>query len=293
VTSLLLDLLLGDTDGGYEVSGPPQRWVVPANWKLPAENLAGDGYHVLAAHRSLVELGLVGGLSGNSPVARAQRALMAGRDYDPPRVSYLATTDPERGPRLGDAADSEVGLSEDEDLEVVARLSGAPGGNADQLRRNLSSDQLRFVRRHFASTGTLFPNLSVIRAPFTTATDAPPVPSFSLRLWCPRTVDSTQVLSWVLVPRDASDEVKDEMRRSSIRSFGAAGLAEQDDVEVWSRIQSGARGCRVGSARIFTCRTRSRWPSRCRRARTNIGSTDDSQWNFYLRWRDLIGGAVR
>jgi hypothetical protein len=43
-----LDLALDCRDGregGSVVFGGVQKWIVPTNWKLPAENFAGDTYH--------------------------------------------------------------------------------------------------------------------------------------------------------------------------------------------------------------------------------------------------------
>ena len=36
----------------------PQRWRVKANWKIGAENFAGDSYHTPHTHASVVEIGL-------------------------------------------------------------------------------------------------------------------------------------------------------------------------------------------------------------------------------------------
>src|SRR5690606_39714533 len=48
-----LDQLLCRTDSGLELLGPPQRYVIPANWKTASEQNACDGFHTLTLHRSL------------------------------------------------------------------------------------------------------------------------------------------------------------------------------------------------------------------------------------------------
>lgn len=53
-----MDIMLGRSDGGMEVRGLPQRWVVNTNWKLVLENFSGDPYHVQTTHRSTVEMGI-------------------------------------------------------------------------------------------------------------------------------------------------------------------------------------------------------------------------------------------
>ena len=55
------DQLFCRTDGGLELLGPPQRFIVPCNWKIPSEQSASDGFHTLTLHRSLMEGGIMGG----------------------------------------------------------------------------------------------------------------------------------------------------------------------------------------------------------------------------------------
>ena len=62
---LYLDNLLDGWDGregGTEVYGGIEKWVIPCNWKFPSENFIGDRYHNIS-HRSvdLVGIGPSGG----------------------------------------------------------------------------------------------------------------------------------------------------------------------------------------------------------------------------------------
>src|SRR5262249_29701299 len=52
-----LDSYTKQSSGGIELSGP-QRWRIKANWKIGAENFAGDMYHTPQTHTSVVEIGL-------------------------------------------------------------------------------------------------------------------------------------------------------------------------------------------------------------------------------------------
>lgn len=52
-----LDYYTKQSAGGLEVRGP-QRWRIKANWKIGAENFAGDMYHTPHTHASIVEIGL-------------------------------------------------------------------------------------------------------------------------------------------------------------------------------------------------------------------------------------------
>jgi len=52
-----LDSFFDRRDGGVEVVGGVHKWIMPCNWKFPAENFAGDGYHVPWSHVSAVRTG--------------------------------------------------------------------------------------------------------------------------------------------------------------------------------------------------------------------------------------------
>src|SRR3546814_7301711 len=58
-----LDQLFCRSDNGLEMLGPPQRFVLPCNWKIPGEQSGSDGFHTLTLHRSLMEGGIMGGRS--------------------------------------------------------------------------------------------------------------------------------------------------------------------------------------------------------------------------------------
>jgi phenylpropionate dioxygenase-like ring-hydroxylating dioxygenase large terminal subunit len=49
-----LDVFFDRRAGGVEVLGGTNKWIVPCNWKLPADNFASDSYHVGWNHLSAV-----------------------------------------------------------------------------------------------------------------------------------------------------------------------------------------------------------------------------------------------
>ena len=51
-----LDFYTRQSDAGVELRGP-QRWRIKANWKIGAENFAGDSYHTPHTHASGVDIG--------------------------------------------------------------------------------------------------------------------------------------------------------------------------------------------------------------------------------------------
>jgi phenylpropionate dioxygenase-like ring-hydroxylating dioxygenase large terminal subunit len=60
-----LELMLNRMEGGTEVIGGVHRWTIGVNWKIPAENFAGDHYHVPSTHGAGVEMGFRSQLTNN------------------------------------------------------------------------------------------------------------------------------------------------------------------------------------------------------------------------------------
>ena len=75
---LYLDLLLDAWDGregGTEAIGGVHKWLIPCNWKFPAENFSGDRYHGVS-HRSVDMVGI--GPSGKDAATWASAISRAG-----------------------------------------------------------------------------------------------------------------------------------------------------------------------------------------------------------------------
>ena len=60
-----LDTFFDRREGGIEVVGGMHKWIMPANWKMPAENFCGDGYHTAWSHLSAVNTGFGGSFRTN------------------------------------------------------------------------------------------------------------------------------------------------------------------------------------------------------------------------------------
>lgn len=50
-----LDALFDRLEGGIEIIPGAHKWVLPCNWKFPAENFSGDNYHVPWSHLSAIK----------------------------------------------------------------------------------------------------------------------------------------------------------------------------------------------------------------------------------------------
>ena len=64
-----LDTFVDRREGGIEVVAT-HKWIMPCNWKFPAENFGGDAYHVQWSHLSAVKIGFSRGVDGE-PAQRA------------------------------------------------------------------------------------------------------------------------------------------------------------------------------------------------------------------------------
>jgi hypothetical protein len=99
----------------------------------------------------------------------------------------------------------------------------------------LSPDQRAFVESGMGVTVlTVFPNLSIIRAPGVYNPEGtPPVVFTALRLWQPSAADKTTIWNWPLVWPKAPEDFQKLQYLTGVSGFGPAGLFEQDDTVAW------------------------------------------------------------
>ena len=211
---IYLDLLFDGWDGsegGTEVYGGVQKWIIPCNWKFPAENFIGDRYHNIS-HRSvdLVGIGPSGGQRRDTQERQGARALdISFPDRGHGNITFL---------RPDDAA-----IPAYQHSPVVADYFA----HCEEQRRQRWGKWSRVI----AGPGTVFPNMSYLpRQPRTIA------------VWHPRGADKTEAWRWFLVDRNAPSEVKEFLRQYYIRYSGPGGLTEQDDMENWNYAHAASRG---------------------------------------------------
>ena len=211
-----LDLTLDGWDGAEgeaEVLGGVQKWLMPCNWKFPAENFSGDTYHNIS-HRSVDLAGI--GPSGTGRRDMAERT--AGR--------RLHVCEPGRGHQT-------ILYLLPKDKPTPAAYQHAPvvaeyfRHCEEEKRRRRGEAYGRLV----GAPGEIFPNTALHpRQPRTIA------------VWHPRGAHQTEVWRWYLVDRSAPQEVKDFLRDFYIRYSGPGGLTEQDDMENWNYAHAASRG---------------------------------------------------
>jgi phenylpropionate dioxygenase-like ring-hydroxylating dioxygenase large terminal subunit len=199
-----LDVLVDRRDGGTELIGGPNRWIMEANWKFGAENFVQDGHHSFASHVS---------------------ALMAMQDGDEDITDFPGGCTFRAGGGHGGgwfAADT---------LALVARDPALLAYHRDVVRPE-SARRLGIDRDpiHNIGVGTIFPNFSYLTGVQT------------IRVWLPRGPDHMEVRSWTIVDREAPAEIKDAQLRFVRTTFSPSGLLEQDDGENWAMCQDTLRG---------------------------------------------------
>jgi 3-phenylpropionate/trans-cinnamate dioxygenase subunit alpha len=197
-----LDNFFDRREGGVEVVGGVHKWVMPCNWKFPAENFGGDTYHVGWSHLSAVKT--------NFSVGVSTRSEAKGAMVSPGNGHALICVGPDD---VGDPPMPEI-LEYEKRIrpEVQARL----GARAKLIN---------------PIVGTVFPNFSILRAT-----------SRVFRVWHPRGPEKTEVWSWVFTDKAAPPEVKKAIRLAGVRGFSPSGTFEQDDMDNWQECTQTCRG---------------------------------------------------
>ncbi len=273
------ELMLGLTDSGFEVAGPPQRWIVPANWKVASENFTVDNTHIFSVHKFVAELGLM-------PM------------MDPVGLQFLTlVSDPRHGHAFmsGFTALALLGageMSEQETIDRIAKSVGIPPEVLPQVHQHLRRElQRRAFLTMMPSVGALFPNFAFLNLnlPTERGQSEGGIPHLlSIRVYQPRSVDEMEIWSWGLVHKDADANLKAAGARAALRTFGPGGTFEQDDAEVWSMVQASFRGVQgrrhVNRYPVTVAPMESDLPGVLRLG----GAADDTLLEFYGRWRELM-----
>lgn len=212
-----LDFYTKQSAGGIELRGP-QRWRVKANWKIGAENFAGDMYHTPQTHTSVVEIGLF-----REPKAEKRKD----------GATYWA------GAGGGTTYKLPPGT-----LDERLRYVGYPQEMVDRMTQQWSPEQRDVVGTDgfMISAASVYPNLSFVHNWPRVADSDDVLPFISIRQWQPISEDETEVLSWFAVDAEAPEEFKALSYKAYLMCFGSTGMFEQDDVENWVSLTNTAAG---------------------------------------------------
>jgi nitrite reductase/ring-hydroxylating ferredoxin subunit len=203
-----LDLVFGLNSHGVEMVGPPQRFVIDANWKSAADNFSGDDYHLGTLHRSVWSIGAF-------PVPFRENMLGYHIQASPGHSLSLsmAPTQDEPGPNF---------FGYPEDLAATFDTS------------RISSHQLDAARRSRVLVGNVFPNFSILALPMSEdGAHHPPTGVLTMRTWQPMGPGQVEIWNWFGVYKNMTPEQKDRAYRAALGTFSMAGSFEMDDTEPW------------------------------------------------------------
>jgi len=245
-----LDAFFDRCEGGIEVVGGMHKWVVPCNWKFPAENFAGDGYHVSWSHVSAIRTGF----SSNFRL----QPTSGGTLLSPGNGHAIVTIDPT------DVADPPV-------PEIVAYEEAIRPQVAQRLGPRYSLVN--------PIVGTVFPNFSFLRATART-----------FRVWHPRGPDKIELWSWIYVDKAAPPEVKEAMRLAGVRGFSPSGTFEQDDMDNWQECTRTCRGVVARRLALNTQMGlgHERYNQDLQAWASDYRFSESNHRQFYRRWAQLM-----
>jgi phenylpropionate dioxygenase-like ring-hydroxylating dioxygenase large terminal subunit len=248
-----LDTFFDRREGGIEVFPGVHRWVIPCNWKFPAENFGGDAYHVAWSHLSAIRTGFSVGVTARSTAGGTM--LSPGNGHCILAVGAKDISDPP----VPDILAYEEAIRP----EVEQRLGR---------------------RRHLVNpiVGTVFPNFSMLRAT-----------SRTFRVWHPRGPDKIVVWSWVYTDAAAPAAVKEAMRLAGVRGFSPSGTFEQDDMDNWQECTQTCRGVVSRRLPLNTQMGlgHDRFDPDLQAWASDYRLSENNHRHFYRRWAQLMAAS--
>lgn len=251
-TAWYLDAFIDRREGGSEVIGGIVKWVVPCNWKMPAENFGGDGYHVAWTHLSAIKSGFAGNF--RTAESRVGSVLSTGNGH------CIMTIGPDE---VADPPVAEI-LEYEEHIKSEVRSRLGP--------RSAIVNPM---------AGTIFPNFSLLRTSGRT-----------FRTWHPKGPDKIEIWTYIYVDKAAPDSVKEAVRLAGVQGFGPSGVFEQDDMDNWAECSKAGRGTvtrrmmlnyQMGLNHEGFNDELQAWTSEHR-------FSDSNHRQFYRRWSQLMAG---
>lgn len=263
-----LDGVLDRREGGTEIIGGVQKWVIECNWKFPAEQFASDQYHALFSHASAVQV--LGAKSDGE-----DKQLGSGQTARP---VWETAKDALQYGQAGHGSGFFFTERPDANVWVDGEVSQYFRDTYPEAEQRLG--KVRALR--LAGHNTMFPTLSWLNG---TAT---------LRVWHPRGPSQVEVWAFCIADKDASPDVKAAFERSATRAFGPAGFLEQDDSENWVEIQKVLRGKRARQTKLIV--EMGLGNEKVREdgipGITNYIFSETAARGMYRRWADLLASET-
>ncbi|AMG75145.1 aromatic ring-hydroxylating dioxygenase subunit alpha [Sphingopyxis granuli] len=249
-----LDCILDSDEGGSELVGGTMKFMIPMNWKVAAENFVGDAYHAAWTHDS------------------ASKAMTGGMAFPP--IDFENTFH-----SSANGHGLEFGLDGIGDIALLGRPK-VTEYFMDVLKPRMEKRLGALRSQIFGSiaSASVFPNLSYL----------PGISTF--RTWLPKGPTMTEVRSWTIVNRDMPDDIKDEITKAVMQTFGPSGTFEMDDGENWEHSTITNKGYVTRQGRLhYGCGIsrkddHAELPGIVHRGQF----ADSNQREFHRRWHDLM-----
>jgi phenylpropionate dioxygenase-like ring-hydroxylating dioxygenase large terminal subunit len=215
--------LLREDLGGLEVVPGQQRYIVPTNWKLPAENFGGDYYHFASTHSSVL-----GALAKTDDKRIAATGATATKD----KLSHYFCIAANHGKGVAhgfyEVSSGHAPLAQD--LAIANRLGQEAIDWVHERERILNERLKEFHRRPYSfHVANIFPNFALIGV-------GSAFYGKGLILHHPRSATKTEAWVWCAVEKNAPDVVKKHQRFVLTQRQSAAGMVAPDDHENFQRI---------------------------------------------------------
>jgi phenylpropionate dioxygenase-like ring-hydroxylating dioxygenase large terminal subunit len=189
-------------DGGMQALGP-MKWLEPANWKTMVDNCS-DNYHVPTSH-----------LSSASVQSRfLGRPRLSHEDqFNSPNKHVFVNG---HAMTFRDADDNQPRYMHGVSDRIMKMFQDYHEAKIPEVERRLGKLRARRVQ---LGNHSIFPNGIL-----------------GFRLALPRGPLKTEFWHFVMLERDAPEELKHAIRIGSQANNGAAGMFEQDDVDNWRQV---------------------------------------------------------
>ena len=215
-----LDCLVDRREGGTEVMAGVHKMSMKGNWKLAAEQLAGDTYHTAMTHASAFSIRQTDGGAARAANRRE------GRQYSSDRGHGVAG----------------FSLSNEGDIATMG-AEGADPVLTEYFERIGLETELRlgkaFAQGPTRTAGLVFPNLGYL---------AGGIGSTYIAVFHPKGPDRFEWWRWCLVDAAATPEEKEKMVQAN--AIWPLSLGDADDGENWSELQRNLVGPQSHSLKL-------------------------------------------
>ena len=282
------DTLWDRTAQGMEVLGPPQRFIIRANWKTACEQSASDGFHTLTLHRWLGEVGPYAKKADAEDKGEGLTAEMSGCEVWTDGGHTMRCIDLDRKIQRLTGKDPAA-------LTVAEKLTTLPPPGMTkemipELLTRFSDDQLKLMAWRPPQVGNFFPN-GLFEFIYLPQADGTVAGAMALHAYVPKGPDKLEFMNWIFAEKDTPPELKARMLRQSVQLLGTSGMVEQDDSDTWPHQTIVAKGA---VSKEITLKYQALYETERPKDWDGPGhvgegfTKDDTQWQWWKAWYDLM-----